>query len=1502
MDAVNHGNVSGSNIYVGGIAGDNDGGNIMDAVNHGNVTGSNNYVGGIAGDNDGGTIDNAVNHGNVTGSNRIVGGIAGYNTNGGSITNTSNHGNVTGSNRNVGGIAGYNNGIITNTSNHGNVGGSYLGDVVGYWRMDEAFWNGTGGEVLDSSGYGNNGTSSGDANTSAGGVSGRMGVFDGNGDYADCGSDGSLWIPNSVTISFWMNATDLSNTPRMVVFGASGETYATNYLYEVSIMPDGRIRLFHEYGGGSNVDSTTTGQYITALGVWYHITAARDDAAMEWRVYVNGTLVETVGYGSSATGGTDGKLVIGSAADGTNSFNGTMDEVKVHNYALNDSEALTIYGGGNVPSKLIYGTADYVGGIAGGNSASGDIETSYNTGWITGVNRVGGAAGFNQGTLNNIYSLSNVSGNSLVGGLVGNNTGTVNDSYSSGAVTGTDGDVGGFAGNNTGTITNSFWDNQTSGIATSDGGTGRNTADMMNMYTFLEAGWDFAQVWDIRHTHTYPFFKLESRNYAPIANDDNYATSEDSVLSIPADGVLGNDDDWELDPLSVTAFDNPSAQGAVVNVNADGSFTYDPTGVPAIQSLAVGEYLLDTFTYTVSDGTSTDTATVTVNVTGVNDAPAASDDFGATDEDTVLNIAAPGILANDTDPDASDTLSVVADTFMTTNGAAVTINADGSYSYDPTGSAALQALAVGEFLVDSFTYTITDVGGGMDTATVYINVTGMNDGPMAVDDVFTVQEDSGANPLDVLANDTEPDGSDVLLITVVTQGAFGTVAITGGGSGLTYTPNQNYSGTDTFTYDITDGNGGTDTATVYITVNNSNDAPVITSIPVTTAMEETQYTYDVETEDGDIGTGGEVLTYSLDAHPTGMTVDPVSGLISWIPSNAQAYQDHTVTVNVTDGEAYDTQQFVINVTNTNDAPVITTSDVTTATEDVFYGVDYDAADMDPTGDTLSWSLATNASWLEIDTVTGILNGTPTGADAGSCWVNVSVDDGNGGADSTNFTLEVLADTDGDGTPDVDDADDDGDGWNDTIEAVVGADPLDNSSVPLDTDGDSVPDLIDADDDGDGVDDVDDAFPTDPAETADLDGDGVGDNADMDRDGDGTNNTGDAFPDDGGEWMDTDADGTGDNADADDDDDGWNDTIEAAVGADPLDNSSVPLDTDDDNIPDLIDADDDGDGVDDVDDAFPTDPAETADLDGDGVGDNADVDDDGDGVPDISDEFPQDGTEWVDTDADGYGDNADADDDNDGWNDTIEITVGTDPLANASTPLDTDGDATPDILDEDDDGDGVDDVDDAFPTDPAETADQDGDNIGDNADADRDGDGVDNVADAFPDDPAETLDTDGDAIGDNADNDDDGDGWNDTIEADLGTDPLDNSSVPLDTDSDGTPDAWDADDDGDGWSDGIELLAETDPLDAGDEPADADNDGIPDALEPGQAPAANGTATPAETVTPAWAYAVLAAAALGWLIAVLMLVRGGKAAPTPKQEPREPSEADATEAEAGDGDS
>jgi DNA/RNA endonuclease G (NUC1) len=129
---------------------------------------------------------------------------------------------------------------------------------------------------------------------------------------------------------------------------------------------------------------------------------------------------------------------------------------------------------------------------------------------------------------------------------------------------------------------------------------------------------------------------------------------------------------------------------------------------------------------------------------------------------------------------------------------------------------------------DSFTFKVSDGTNDSNTSTVTITVNSVNDDPDAVDDEATVAEDSGANTINVRANDSDVDG-DTLTVTAVTQGANGSVAITNGGADVSFTPNANYFGPDSFTYTVEDGNGGSDTATVNVTVTNVNDAPVLTS-------------------------------------------------------------------------------------------------------------------------------------------------------------------------------------------------------------------------------------------------------------------------------------------------------------------------------------------------------------------------------------------------------------------------------------------------------------------------------------------------------------------------------------------------------------------------------------------------------------------------------------------------------------------------------------------------
>ena len=162
-------------------------------------------------------------------------------------------------------------------------------------------------------------------------------------------------------------------------------------------------------------------------------------------------------------------------------------------------------------------TGDYhVGSLVGWNE--GPVSDSYATGSVSGDMNIGGLVGINSGTVSNSYSTGNVTGSVYVGGLVGRNLwGTVSDSYSTASVTG-DEDVGGLVGwSYDSTVSNSFWDIVTSGQATSVGGTGKTTAEMKTIATFI--AWDIIAVtsgqtntthtWNIVDGETYPFLSWE---------------------------------------------------------------------------------------------------------------------------------------------------------------------------------------------------------------------------------------------------------------------------------------------------------------------------------------------------------------------------------------------------------------------------------------------------------------------------------------------------------------------------------------------------------------------------------------------------------------------------------------------------------------------------------------------------------------------------------------------------------------------------------------------------------------------------------------------------------------------------------------------------------------------------------------------------------------------------------------------------------------------------------
>ena len=303
-------------------------------------------------------------------------------------------------------------------------------------------------------------------------------------------------------------------------------------------------------------------------------------------------------------------------------------------------------------------------------------------------------------------------------------------------------------------------------------------------------------------------------NDPPVAANDSYSTNEDTTLTVAAPGVLANDTDVDGNPLTAVLIASTSTDHGTLTLNANGSFTYTP---------AANYNGPDSFTYRANDGTAnSNTATVSIIVNAVNDVPVAANDSYATNVDTALTVAAPGVLANDTDVDGDPLTAAVV---TTVSHGTLTLNANGSFTYTST---------VSYTGPDSFTYRANDGTANSNTATVSITVNAVNNAPVAANDSYSTNEDTAltvAAP-GVLANDTDADG-DPLTAAVVTTVSHGTLTLNANGS-FTYTPAANYHGADSFTYRANDGTANSNTATVSITINPVNDAPVAANDSYTT--------------------------------------------------------------------------------------------------------------------------------------------------------------------------------------------------------------------------------------------------------------------------------------------------------------------------------------------------------------------------------------------------------------------------------------------------------------------------------------------------------------------------------------------------------------------------------------------------------------------------------------------------------------------------------------------
>ncbi|WP_293147391.1 Ig-like domain-containing protein [Microcoleus sp. bin48.metabat.b7b8b9.023] len=421
--------------------------------------------------------------------------------------------------------------------------------------------------------------------------------------------------------------------------------------------------------------------------------------------------------------------------------------------------------------------------------------------------------------------------------------------------------------------------------------------------------------------------KINVTNQQPQANSDRYNTPHNKTLNIPAPGVLGNDSDPNSDPLTAKLVTLP--KNGKVNFNTDGSFSYTPNP---------GFVGLEEFSYNISDGASTTAETpVSINVT--NQQPQANSDRYNTPHNKTLNIPAPGVLGNDSDPN-SDPLT--AKLIILPKNGKVNFNADGSFSYTPNP---------GFVGLEEFSYNISDGASTTAETPVSINVT--NQQPQANSDRYNTPHNKTLNipAPGVLGNDSDPD-RDPLSAKLITSPKNGKVNFNADGS-FSYTPNSGFVGLDEFSYNISDG--VLTTAETPVSINVTNQQPQANSDSYTIPRDKTLNILAPGLLANDIDSDGDILTAKLDAAPNNGKVNfKADGSFSYIPNPGFVGTDK-FSYNISDG-VLTSASVPVNITIINRSPIAnpdsySTLDSSVLNVDAIAGVL--ANDIDPDGNPLT---------------------------------------------------------------------------------------------------------------------------------------------------------------------------------------------------------------------------------------------------------------------------------------------------------------------------------------------------------------------------------------------------------------------------------------------------------------------------------------------------------------------------------------------------------------------
>jgi hypothetical protein len=532
-----------SSNYVGGLAGLNDGsidncystGFVMGTSLIGGLVGSNNGninkcyssisvsgyndVGGLVGDHAADCISYCYSIGTVAGS-LYVGGLVGHNNTEFMINDCYSTSSVSGDSE-VGGLVGYNNGGVGRCYAAGFVsGGSNTGGLIGLSNsgVHSSFWD------IETSGQ----------PTSAAGTGMTTAQMKTQSTFTDNLWDfGTIWnIMEGQTYPFLKRANYSGGS------GTEADPYRiarTDDLLDLAATPADYNKYFI-----LTEDIDLQGRVFTKAIIAPDMSPDNDFQGIPFAGVFDGDGHKITHF--AINGGTNDYLGLFGNIDSGSVKNLGLEDCTVSGYSdyagclagqINASLISNCYSTGMVSAAM------FVGGLAGMNVNNSPLISCYATGSVSGVGYnqfVGGLVGMQVGTLIRCYATGSVDGRICAGGLAGSNCRPITSCYATGRVSGYQ-EVGGLVGENLnypisdcystgaviassdaggligynfgGPVSNSFWDVETSGQSISAGGTGKTSAQMKTLSTFISAGWDFVDVWGIIGTQTYPYLKTQ---------------------------------------------------------------------------------------------------------------------------------------------------------------------------------------------------------------------------------------------------------------------------------------------------------------------------------------------------------------------------------------------------------------------------------------------------------------------------------------------------------------------------------------------------------------------------------------------------------------------------------------------------------------------------------------------------------------------------------------------------------------------------------------------------------------------------------------------------------------------------------------------------------------------------------------------------------------------------------------------------------------------------------